>query len=85
VNGCLKQKPEYPDCVAGVSRNGRHVLYRARNGPLAGVLIYGDVFTKKTVHWEWPDKLRECNAMEFVWVETPAVAELTPSRFQYQS
>ncbi|HEV8003972.1 MAG TPA: hypothetical protein VGP63_29165 [Planctomycetaceae bacterium] len=74
-SGILKQKPEYPDCVAGVSPDGRHVLYKAHHGPLAGVLIYGDVFTKKTVRWEWPDMLRECNAMEIVWVETPAGAE----------
>lgn len=67
--GILKERPEYPDCTAGVSRDGRHVLYKAAKGPLARFFIYGDLLTKQTVRWEAPDGLG--NAMDFVWVETP--------------
>jgi hypothetical protein len=73
--GVLKEKPGYPDCTGGVSRDGRHVLYKARKGPLAGVFIYGDLLTKQTVRWKSPEELSKCNAMEFAWVETPADAE----------
>ncbi|HUY87412.1 MAG TPA: hypothetical protein VMV10_01630 [Pirellulales bacterium] len=67
--GILKERPEYPDCTAGVSRDGRHVLYRAGKGPLARFFIYGDLLTRQTVRWESPDGLD--NSLEFVWVETP--------------
>jgi hypothetical protein len=69
--GILKERPEYPDCTAGVSRDGRHVLYRAKKGPLAGVFIYGDLLTKQTVRWESPAGLGCDDELEFVWVETP--------------
>jgi hypothetical protein len=39
--GILKTQPEFPDCEAGVSPNGRHILYKAKEGPLADVFIYG--------------------------------------------
>lgn len=73
--GILKQRPEYADCIAGVSRDGRHVLYKANEGPLAGVFIYGDLLTKQTVRWKSPGELKRCNAMEFIWVETPPAVE----------
>jgi hypothetical protein len=69
--GILKEQPEYPDCTAGVSRDGRHVLYRAKKGPLSRVYIYGDLLTKQTVRWESPDRLDCRDSQEFVWVETP--------------
>lgn len=68
--GILKQRPEYPDCIAGVSRDGRHVLYRAKKGPLSRVYIYGDLLTKQTVRWKSPDGLDCRGSQEFVWVET---------------
>lgn len=69
--GILKNLPEYPDCTAGVSRDGRHVLYAARKGRLSGSYIYGDVLTKHTVRWKAPAGLDCREAQEFVWVETP--------------
>lgn len=69
--GILKDQPEYPDCAVGVSPDGRHVLYRARKGPLARVFIYGDLLTKQTVRWESPDGLDRRDSQEFVWVDTP--------------
>jgi hypothetical protein len=69
--GILKKPPEYPDCTTGVSRDGRHVLYRARAGSLAGVFFYGDLLTKQTVRWESPAGLDLGDPEEFVWVETP--------------
>lgn len=70
-SGILKERPEYPDCTAGVSRDGRHVLYRAKNGSLARFYIYGDLLTRQIVQWESPDGLVCHDAQEFVWVETP--------------
>ena len=70
-SGILKERPEYPDCTAGVSRDGRHVLYSAKKGPLAGVYIYGDLLTKQTVRWGSPAGLDCRDSQEFVWVETP--------------
>lgn len=67
--GLLKKEPEYPDCIAGVSRDGRHVLYCAKKGPLAGIYIYGDLLTKKTVRWKAPAGLDWRDAQEFVWAE----------------
>jgi hypothetical protein len=69
--GILSEQPEYPDCTAGVSRDGRHVLYAAKKGPLSGFYIYGDLLTKQTVRWKSPDGLDCRDAQEFVWVETP--------------
>ena len=69
--GILKEEPEYPDCIAGVSPDGRHVLYAAKKGPLSGFYIYGDLLTKQTVRWKSPDGLDWRDAQEFVWVETP--------------
>lgn len=69
--GILKEPPDYPDCTAGVSRDGRHVLYQAKKGPLAGVFIYGDLLTKQSVRWESPDGFDCRDPQEFVWVETP--------------
>ena len=69
--GILKDKPEYPDCKAAVSPDGRHVLYLAKKGPLAGVYIYGDLLTKQTVRWDAPKGLDWGDAADFVWVETP--------------
>ncbi len=70
-SGILKERPEYPDCTAGVSRDGRHVLYNAKKGPLAGVYLYGDLLTKQTVRWKSPAGLDCRDSQEFVWVETP--------------
>lgn len=69
--GVLKAEPEYPDCEAGVSLNGRYVLYKAKKGPLADVFIYGDLQTKQTLSWPTPHELKQCGGMEFVWVEAP--------------
>jgi hypothetical protein len=69
--GILKTAPEYPDCVTGVSRDGRHILYRARRGPLADVFIYGDLETQKTLRWPSPEGIKSTDSMEIVWVETP--------------
>jgi hypothetical protein len=69
--GILRERPEYPDCTVGASRDGRHVLYQARKGPLAGEIIYGDLLTKQTVRWKAPAELDSDALAEFVWVETP--------------
>jgi hypothetical protein len=69
--GILQARPEYSDCIAGVSRDGRHVLFRAKKGPLADVYIYGDLLTKKTVRWKAPSGIDSCDSQDFVWVETP--------------
>jgi hypothetical protein len=69
--GILKEAPEYPDCTAGVSRDGRHVLYAAKKGPFSGFYIYGDLLAKQTVRWKSPDGLDPRDSQEFVWVETP--------------
>ncbi len=69
--GILKEQPEYPDCTAGVSRDGRHILYAAKKGPLSGFYIYGDLLTKQTVRWKSPDGLDCRDSQGFVWVETP--------------
>ncbi len=69
--GVIKEKPSYDDCIVGISPDGRHILYKAKNGPLQDVFIYGDLLTKKTLSWKSPESLRRCNAMEFAWVETP--------------
>jgi hypothetical protein len=68
--GILKNQPEFPDCTAGVSRDGRHILYKAKKGPLANDLIYGDLQTKEIVRWDSPARTPG-DYMEFVWVETP--------------
>lgn len=67
--GMLKNLPEYPDCTAGVSRDGRHILYASKKGPLSGFYIYGDLLTKQTVRWKAPDGLDYRDSQEFVWVE----------------
>jgi hypothetical protein len=69
--GILKKQPEFPDCTAGVSRDGRHILYKAKKGPLADVFIYGDLQTKKTVRWISPLGIKPGDSLEFVWVEAP--------------
>lgn len=69
--GVLKERPEYPDCSAGVSPDGRHILYKAKQGPLADDFIYGDLQTRQTVRWKCPPALQSVTSMEFVWVETP--------------
>jgi hypothetical protein len=69
--GILKEQPEFPDCTAGVSRDGRHILYKAKEGPLADVFIYGDLQTKQTVRWACPAGIKRGDSLEFVWVETP--------------
>jgi hypothetical protein len=69
--GVLNGPPEYPDCAVGVSRDGRHVLYRARKGPLADYFIYGDLQTKQIVRWASPARINPGDSMDFVWVETP--------------
>lgn len=69
--GILKKQPEFPDCTAGVSRDGRHILYKAKKGPLADVFIYGDLQTKKTVRWISPPGIKPGDSLEFVWVEAP--------------
>jgi len=69
--GILRKQPEFPDCTAGVSRDGRHILYKAKEGPLADVFIYGDLHTKQTVRWPCPTGIKRGDSLEFVWVETP--------------
>jgi hypothetical protein len=69
--GILKKQPEYPDCVAGVSPDGRHILYLARQGSLAKSFIYGDLQTKQTQRWERPAAINARDSMEFLWVNTP--------------
>jgi hypothetical protein len=69
--GILKKEPEYPDCTVGVSRDGRHILFRAKQGPMADEFIYGDLQTKKIVRWNSPAGIKPGDLMEFVWVETP--------------
>jgi hypothetical protein len=69
--GILKKQPEFPDCEAGVSNDGRHILYKAKKGSLSNVFIYGDTQTKRVLRWETPEALRSADSMEFVWVETP--------------
>jgi len=69
--GVLKQRPEYPACEAGVSPDGRHILYKANEGPLADVFIYGDLQTKQILRWPRPAGMKPGNSMEFVWVEAP--------------
>jgi hypothetical protein len=69
--GMLKVSPEYPDCNAAVSPDGRHVFYRATKGPLANVFIYGDLQSRKTVQWTAPAGIKVGDVAEFVWVETP--------------
>jgi hypothetical protein len=69
--GVLKNQPEYADCTAGVSPDGRHVLYKARKGPLSNFFVYGDLESKKVLRWATPPALQHDDSMEFVWVETP--------------
>jgi len=69
--GVLKKRPEFPDCEAAVSNDGRHILYKAKKGPLSNAFIYGDTQTKRILRWQTPKALRYDNSMEFVWVETP--------------
>ncbi len=69
--GVLTEEPAYPDCTAGISRDGRQVLYAAKKGPLTGFYLYGDLLTKQTVRWKSPDGLDCRDAQEFVGVETP--------------
>lgn len=69
--GILKKQPEFPACTAGVSRDGRHIFYKAKEGPLADVFIYGDLQTKQTVRWHCPAGIKRGDSLEFVWVETP--------------
>jgi hypothetical protein len=69
--GILKKAPEYPHCDAGVSRDGRHILFRAKKGALADFYIYGDLQTKSTVKWKAPRELDRRDIAEFVWMETP--------------
>jgi hypothetical protein len=69
--GILRKAPAYGDCAADVSRDGRHILFRAKEGPLAGVFIYGDLVTKQTVRWPSPKGFDPRDPQEFVWVETP--------------
>jgi hypothetical protein len=67
--GILKERPEYPDCISGVSRDGRHILYKALKGQLAGEYIYGDLLNQKIVRWKSPEGVDAGKAQEFVWVE----------------
>jgi hypothetical protein len=69
--GVLKEPPEFPDCEAGVSHDGRHVLYKAKSGPLADVFIYGNLQTTQMVRWTSPAGIKADDFMDFVWVETP--------------
>jgi hypothetical protein len=69
--GILPEQEDYPSCKAGVSRDGRHVLYRATKGALSNVYIYGDLDTRRTVRFIAPEGLRLSDSQEFVWVETP--------------
>jgi hypothetical protein len=69
--GILGADPQYADCVAGVSPDGRHILYHAKSGPLSEEFIYGDLLTQQVVRWPRPQDLAADDAMTFVWVETP--------------
>jgi hypothetical protein len=72
--GLIKEKPVDSDCTVGVSRDGRHVLFRAKKGPLAGAFIYGDLVTKQVIRWKLPKGFDSADSEEFVWVETPKLA-----------
>lgn len=67
--GMLLEKPEFDAGSAGVSPDGRRILYAARSGPLAGSLIYGDVQTGKTVTWKLPEGLKPYEIREMRWVD----------------
>lgn len=69
--GVLKKQPGFPDCTAGVSRDGRHILFKAKEGPLADLFIYGDTQTKQVVRWPSPVGIKRDDSLEFLWVETP--------------
>lgn len=69
--GIVKTLPQYDECRTGVSKDGRHVLYKALKGPLEGHFYYGDLKTKQTNRWQSPKELTDCNSMDIVWVETP--------------
>ena len=69
--GILKKAPEFPDCEAAASPDGRHILYRADDGPLAGEFIYGDLHEKKVVRWKSPEKLPIGSSLNIVWVPAP--------------
>lgn len=67
--GIIKEKPEFPDCTAGVSPDGRHILFAPKKGPLSGFYIYGDLVTKQIKRWKAPDGLNHLDSQDFVWVE----------------
>lgn len=69
--GVLKKEPEFPDCEAAVSNDGRHIFYKAKNGSLSNVFIYGNTETKSILRWQFPEGLRSADSMEFAWVEAP--------------
>lgn len=69
--GMLEDRPEFSDYTAGVSRDGRHVLFAAKKGPLSGYYVYGNILTKETVRWRYPGGLDPRFPQAFVWVETP--------------
>lgn len=65
--GEIKEKPQYPDCTAGVSRDGRHVLFKAKN---SSQVLYGDTLTRTVLRWQTPEGF-DAHAAEFAWVVTP--------------
>ncbi|MCF6312040.1 MAG: hypothetical protein L3J39_06275 [Verrucomicrobiales bacterium] len=67
--GILKEKPQYPDCHVAVSPSGRHIFYKAKKGPLAGVFIYGDLLNKKAKRFQAPDMFKRPIAMDIIWVD----------------
>jgi len=69
--GVLNKDPGYANCEAGVSPDGLHILYKAKEGPLSDFFIYGDLQTQQTVRWKKPGAIHRDDSMEFVWVETP--------------
>ena len=69
--GILKEKPKYPDCVTGVSPDGRHVFFAAKKGPLADEILYGDLRTKQVIRWKRPEGIDPGDSMDAVWVESP--------------
>ncbi|MBX7105157.1 MAG: hypothetical protein K1X57_13835 [Gemmataceae bacterium] len=69
--GIIADWPQFDECTGGVSNDGRHVLFHAKKGPLAGHLYYGNLATRQVIRWQLPPALANSAIDEFAWVETP--------------
>jgi hypothetical protein len=67
----VHEVPEYGDGRAGVSRNGRHVVWVAKRGELAGSIVYGDLVTRRSERWPAPTGLDPSHVTDIVWVDAP--------------